>query len=368
MRWLGGKIRQTVKSEYAALQEHVKRVGGFDEAERVYASPLDGDGGDLVLPKKMRVHNAEWVADGAAKFIQTHGANATRRPFFLYVGWTLPHGPDADRSMRDGHLAHTPAGMWALPTGLSDSHRALRAEVRKRARAAAASSADGGGGSRQGHSEYGLALSWLDRAVGTVLWALQRRGAVHNTLTVLTSDHGSTDKGACYSRSTVTPLLLQWPDHIQPRGLWLAPPISHLDIAATFIHAAIDATNATLLMAAPLDGGGEPLLSRLPRLPNFAGGQPPPLQGASMLAELPTVRPMNHGPEAVGLVLPRSPMRVTGHQADRILTCEVGHSRSLATTRWRYVYAPQRPSGRRKGDGDSYVAARHPGTHSVEQL
>ena len=32
------------------------------------------------------------------------------------------------------------------------------------------------------------------------------------------------------------------------------------------------------------------------------------------------------------------------------------------------MYAPQRPSGRRKGDGDSYVAARHPGTHSVEQL
>ena len=53
-------------AEYSALQEHVMRVGGFDEAERVYAAPLDSD--SLVLPHGMKVHNVEWVADGAAKF------------------------------------------------------------------------------------------------------------------------------------------------------------------------------------------------------------------------------------------------------------------------------------------------------------
>ena len=40
-------------TEYAALQEHVKKVGGFDWAERLYASPLDSDG--VVLPNTMKV-------------------------------------------------------------------------------------------------------------------------------------------------------------------------------------------------------------------------------------------------------------------------------------------------------------------------
>ena len=48
-----GKVKRTVLAEYAALQEHVMRVGGFDEAERVYAAPLDMDG--VALPKAMRV-------------------------------------------------------------------------------------------------------------------------------------------------------------------------------------------------------------------------------------------------------------------------------------------------------------------------
>ena len=46
----------------------MKRVGGFEVAERLYAAPLDSDA--VVLPAPMRVHNIEWVADGAAQFIQ----------------------------------------------------------------------------------------------------------------------------------------------------------------------------------------------------------------------------------------------------------------------------------------------------------
>ena len=49
---------------------------GFEEAERVYAAPLDMDG--VVLPKAMKVHNVEWIADGAARFIQNRAGG---RPF-----------------------------------------------------------------------------------------------------------------------------------------------------------------------------------------------------------------------------------------------------------------------------------------------
>ena len=90
----GGKVKRAVAAEYAELQEHVKKVGGFESAERLYAAPLDTDG--ITLPAAMKVHNIEWVADGAAQFIQAHAAPSSP-PFFLYVGWTLPHGPDAER-------------------------------------------------------------------------------------------------------------------------------------------------------------------------------------------------------------------------------------------------------------------------------
>ena len=56
------------------------------------------------------MHNIEWVADGAAQFIQKHGG-ADAPPFFLYVGWTLPHGPDAGNGLRADNAGYTPNGM-----------------------------------------------------------------------------------------------------------------------------------------------------------------------------------------------------------------------------------------------------------------
>ena len=79
----------------------------------------------------------------------------------------------------------------------------------------------------QGHRDYGLALAWLDRGVGTIIWALQRRGRMHDTLLAFSSDHGSVDKGHCFSRSTSVPLLVQWPAAV-PSGGRIARPVSLL--------------------------------------------------------------------------------------------------------------------------------------------
>ena len=58
------------------------------------------------------------VADGAARFIQEKGSSSTK-PFFLYVGWTLPHSPDADRSLREKAIEYTPAGKWKTSAALN---------------------------------------------------------------------------------------------------------------------------------------------------------------------------------------------------------------------------------------------------------
>lgn len=352
----GGKVKRTVLAEYANLQEHVKRVGGFEQAERVYAAPLDADG--VLLPKGMKVHNVEWVADGAAKFIQDKGSPSSR-PFFLYVGWTLPHGPDADRSLKEATMAFTPAGNWKMRAPLSSSTRATRKEVRTRAAAAGEAGAAGGGSDgsatphytagHQGHRDYSLALSWLDRGVGTVLWALQRRGIMHNTLLTFMSDHGSTDKGHCFSRGTLTPLLIQWPDLVRP-GSWVSEPTSLLDVAATLLHAALDASNTTLF-ASP--GSLAPPSSGLAVAPR--------LHGISLLGQMrPQLRTqyLNFG----GRPPPPPP---PDYAAGRKLICEAGHTRSLVTGTYRYIFAPQV----RKSTAEAYGAAgRHPGILSIEQL
>ena len=338
----GGKIKRLVKDEYAALQQHVKRVGGFESAERVYAAPLDSDG--VLLPKRMKVHNIEWVADGAARFIQDQGASSTK-PFFLYIGWTLPHGPDADRSMRDASLPFTPAGTWKVNAKFVSSTSATRKEVRTRVATLTSSST---AEARQGHKDYGLALSWLDRGVGTVLWALQRRGVAYRTLTVFTSDHGSVDKGHCFSRGTQAPLLMQWPAFIKPGGS-VTQPVSLLDLAATLLHAAVDPANATLF-AAPADGS----TAALPTTGLPSAGAPP-LHGASMLSLMPSHHVAHASPSVAA----------TDVASERKLVCESGHSRSLLTGSFRYLYVPQSKHGNTEAYG---AAARHPGIHAVEQL
>lgn len=148
---------------------------------------------------------------------QTYGKGS--RPFFLHVGWTLPHGPDAGWSMREKALPYTPDGTWKLNMGLEKASMNTRREVRERVptmraghatgrigngrggaapTSSAAREASGGSGRRlqqsesaesgsagavisdgrypeghAGHKDYGLGLMWMDRGVGTVLWALQ---------------------------------------------------------------------------------------------------------------------------------------------------------------------------------------------------
>ena len=352
---MGGRVKRAVLAEYAALQKHVKRVGGFDEADRLYGAPLDAD--DLVLPKGMSVHNVEWVADGAAQFIQDKGA-PDGKPFFLYIGWTLPHGPDADRSLKDAHMAHTPAGTWKMPKALISVNERARQEVRARAATAAevfaARAARGDktainyAAGFQGHNDYGAALAWLDRGVGTVLWALQRRGIVHNTLLTFTSDHGPIDKGHCFSRATLTPLLMQWPDVLRP-GAWVHEPTSLLDVAATMLHAALDPANASLF-ATP--GRVAPPSAGLPSAP--------PLHGISLLTVAPTHLP---GPPKY-LQFRSPPPPPPDYVGSRKIVCEMGHTRSLLTRSFRYVFAPVPVTKR----GGAEATQRHPGMLAVEQL
>jgi arylsulfatase A-like enzyme len=89
----------------------------------------------------------------------------------------------------------------------------------------------------QGHKRYAQAVAWLDRGVGTVLWALSHRGILHSTLLAFTSDQPSVDKGHCYTQGTRTPMMMQWPGRI-PAGGGYYGLVSLADLVPTFLEAA----------------------------------------------------------------------------------------------------------------------------------
>ncbi len=93
-------------------------------------------------------------------------------------------------------------------------------------------------------SNYYGKISHLDRRVGEVLQALQRRGRTDNALVIFAVDHGEYlgshgrfGKGSFHEESARIPLILRWPSKFR-NGQSSQSLISWLDIYATIVQAA----------------------------------------------------------------------------------------------------------------------------------
>ena len=242
-------VKTTVQAEYRAVQMHVRRCG-FDFAERLYVNNLYPE--QHVLPSAMLLHNIEWIADGAVRFMTMARGKVT--PFFLYVGWTLPHNPEVLTSMQ-ADPRYTPGGLWAANSShvMASRKRACRlAKVSVKALLPRTGTGAQGAQGRQpimmdeaiesdprfGHRHYPLALAWMDEGVSAVLQALRESGQDASTLTIFTSDHAAFDKGHCYTGGSRVPLLLRWPAKLAPRLTAYPHLVSHLDLLPTLLHAA----------------------------------------------------------------------------------------------------------------------------------
>ncbi len=92
--------------------------------------------------------------------------------------------------------------------------------------------------------DYLACIASVDENVGRLLDYLDKSGLRDNTIVVYTSDqgmylgeHGWFDKRFMYDESFKTPLLISWPDKINP-GLVSDEMIQNLDFAQTFLEAA----------------------------------------------------------------------------------------------------------------------------------
>ncbi|MGQ1784653.1 MULTISPECIES: sulfatase family protein [unclassified Saccharicrinis] len=92
--------------------------------------------------------------------------------------------------------------------------------------------------------DYLGTIAAVDEGVGTVLDYLDEKGLAENTIVVYTSDqgfylgeHGWFDKRFIYNESFKTPLLVRWPEVIEPKTV-NTQMVQNLDFAQTFLEAA----------------------------------------------------------------------------------------------------------------------------------
>lgn len=190
------------------------------------------DGGDRFAPDR---YMTDYLAEEAAVAIAAN----RNQPFFLYFAPNAPHTPlQALRSDYDA-LAHI------------GDHR-LRV--------------------------YAAMVRALDRAVGTILQALEANGLSNDTLVFFTSDNGGANyvglpelnrpyrgwKMTFFEGGVHTPFFVKWPAGL-PRGTTFTAPVAHLDIFAT----AAAAAGAPLPADRPIDG-----VNLLPYLRGEAQGSP----------------------------------------------------------------------------------------------
>ena len=89
--------------------------------------------------------------------------------------------------------------------------------------------------------DYAFEAEHFDRHLGRMFAELEKRGLLHNTLVVVTADHGMPfprSKGNAYDLANHMPLAMMWPAGIAKPGRTVDDFVSFVDLAPTFIEVA----------------------------------------------------------------------------------------------------------------------------------
>lgn len=203
-------VAAAVRAAQQVATAYLREQMGWDYAERIYVGNKEEIGG----PDALKVHNLEWLTQGALEFIDRYHS----QPFFLYLPLTIPHA-QYHPGMLNGDPRATPAGIVPQAPQVQPS----RDSVRQRLEAA-------------GIDQRNAAATWLDDAVGALLRRVADLGLDEQTAVLFTSDHQSRGKDTCYEAARV-PALLRWPGAVEP-GSRVDGLCANLDLLPTFAEMA----------------------------------------------------------------------------------------------------------------------------------
>jgi arylsulfatase A-like enzyme len=202
------------------------RIGkaGFDWVGAVYPGNL------LELYNKpSNVHNVEWTTRSVLDYLQSRSPE-DEKPFFLYYGTTIPHGPDPWAKTKNGYTNSLDADPNYTGEGyrkdLDYSFMPSRAAIKREVIDA-------------GYEDRHAWISWFDHSIGAILRKLDERGLAHDTLIIVSSDHGTWRYGktTLYEGGLKIPLVMRWPATIR-KGSSYPHLVLNTDYAATIMDLA----------------------------------------------------------------------------------------------------------------------------------
>ena len=166
----------------------------------------------------------------AIDFLGDYGED---KPFFLWLNYSLPHGPhDVNQTYLDQFSATDMPGStkaeFEPPEKLVADTRLARSEQQIKETQAA----------------YCGAIVFLDRQVGRVLKTLKQQDLLQNTVVVFFSDHGIMmghhgrfHKGTLFRQVTTPSLIISWPTRFQKNTV-VDAPVELADILKTSLDLA----------------------------------------------------------------------------------------------------------------------------------
>jgi arylsulfatase A-like enzyme len=217
------KVNQAMRDNQQWWRDRIRKEG-FDWVGAAYPGNLLE-----LFNKAANVHNVEWTTRSVLDFLETRSADSDK-PFFLYYGTTIPHGPDPWGKTKDGFARAIDADPGytgeGYRTDLDYSFMPTRSAIRKEVVAA-------------GFDEKHAWLTWLDHSIGAILRKLDERNLTRETLVILTSDHGTWRYGktTMYDGGLKVPLVMRWPAGIKP-GSTYPHIVLNTDYAATILDLA----------------------------------------------------------------------------------------------------------------------------------
>lgn len=204
-----GKWHLGYADEFHPNRRGFAHFHGLLQGSRPYG-PIGRDAPHQVLqvngtPQPEAGYVTDRFGDAAAAFVKQHA----KEPFVLFVSFTATHGP-----------------LQPLAADLATVPESVPAQRRK---------------------NLGL-LVGLDRAVGTILDAVDAAGIRDRTFVVFTNDNGGQvqtgadngplrgAKGSLYEGGIRVPLAMRWPQRIRP-GSVVTTPVALFDLLPTFVAA-----------------------------------------------------------------------------------------------------------------------------------
>jgi arylsulfatase A-like enzyme len=216
---------QQVLHDYRVVYEAALQRAGFDYVGGIYPGNPDE-----LRPRALRVHNMDYLVDGALQFLDEQSADS---PFFLYFATTLPHGPIEAKRSWDSDPLLTPFGVrdepfTSLPPRSTIADRIGAAQLKKP------------GPKYENHesaAEAPFMMLAMDDAIGALLDRLHARNLLDNTILFFFNDHGCDAKGTLYQGGLQFPSIV-WRSKGFPCGPHSDALVSNVDFAPTILDLA----------------------------------------------------------------------------------------------------------------------------------